>query len=82
MKIRGETEEHHARRRTKRRQRSRRYRTSQRLRRMIEPVIGWFKQTGGQRRTRFIGHPRIEADVRMTAAAWNLLRMTSLTRPA
>ncbi len=54
MKIRGESEEHHARRRMKRRQRGRAYRASQRVRRMIDPVIGWFKHVGGQLRTRFI----------------------------
>lgn len=78
--IRGESEEHDARRRMKRRQRGRAYRASQRVRRMIEPVIGWFKHVGGQLRTRFIGHQRIQDDARMTAAAWNLMRMTLLKR--
>lgn len=77
-KIAGDGAEHHARRRMRRRQRSRAYRTSQRLRRFIEPVIGWCKHVGGLARTRFIGHERIQDDAMMTAAAWNLMRMTRL----
>jgi hypothetical protein len=77
-KIKGDSAEHHARRRMRRRQRSKSYRVSQRLRRLIEPVIGWCKDVGGLRRTRFIGHERIQDDAMLTAAAWNLLRMTRL----
>lgn len=80
MKIKGETGAHRARRRMRRRQRSRAYRTSQRLRRFVEPVIGWCKRVGGLARTRFIGHERIQDDAMMTAAAWNLMRMTRLCR--
>jgi len=29
---------------------------------MIEPVIGWCKETGGLSRTRFVGHERIQND--------------------
>jgi transposase len=79
MKIKGDSERHEARRRMKRRMRSRAYRASQRLRRMIEPVVGWFKNPGGLHRTRFIGHPRIQNDARITGAAWNLMRMVSLS---
>lgn len=77
--IKGQTERHEARRRMRRRHRSRSYRVSQRLRRLIEPVIGWCKDVGGLRRTRFLGHNRIQDDAMMVASAWNLLRMVSLT---
>jgi len=77
-KIRGDSAEHLARRRMRRRRRGGAYRTSQRLRRFVEPVIGWCKHVGGLARTRFIGHERIQDDAMMTAAAWNLMRMTRL----
>jgi len=77
-KIKGESAEHRARRRMRRRKRTNTYRMSQRLRRFIEPVIGWCKHVGGLARTRFIGHERIQDDAMMTAAAWNLMRMTRL----
>jgi len=78
-KIKGDTEHHRARRRAKRRMRSKAYRVSQKLRRFIEPVIGWFKDIGGVRRTRFIGQERIQDDAMLVASAWNLLRMTHLS---
>lgn len=77
-KISGDSGAHRARRTMRRRQRSRAYKVSQRLRRFIEPVIGWCKHVGGLARTRFLGHERIQDDAMMTAAAWNLLRMTRL----
>jgi hypothetical protein len=52
---------------------------SQKLRRLIEPVIGWCKHTGGLGRTRFIGHERIQNDGLIVAAAWNLTRMVTLS---
>lgn len=78
-KIKGDTEHHRARRRAKRRMRSKAYRLSQKLRRFIEPVIGWFKEIGGVRRTRFIGQERIQDDAMLVATAWNLLRMAHLS---
>jgi len=78
-KIAGDSEEHRARRRMKRRTRSRGYRVSQKLRKFIEPVIGWCKHVGGLARTRFIGHERIQDDAMLVASAWNLLRMTNLS---
>jgi len=80
-KIKGDTDAHAARRRMRSRQRTKAYRVSQRLRKFIEPVIGWCKHVGGLARTRFIGHERIQDDALMTGAAWNLLRMTNLLRP-
>lgn len=77
-KIRGESERHRARKRMRQRMRTKGYRLSQKLRRMVEPVIGWCKDTGGMRRTRFIGHERIQDDGLIVAAAWNLMRMVTL----
>lgn len=67
-----------ARRRARRYARTKGYRISQRVRKRVEQVFGWCKTVGGLSRTRFIGHPRIEMDARITAAAYNLLRMTRL----
>ena len=75
----GDTERHAARRRMRRRHRSKSYRASQRIRRLVEPVIGWCKDTGHLARTRFLGRPRIQDDARLVGAAWNLLRMTRLS---
>ena len=75
----GDTELHTARKRMRARQRTQSYRASQRIRRMIEPVIGWLKDTGHLSRTRFLGRPRIQDDALLVAAAWNLLRMTRLS---
>ena len=75
----GDTEHHTARKRMRARQRTQSYRASQRIRRMIEPVIGWLKDTGHLSRTRFLGRPRIQDDALLVAAAWNLLRMTRLS---
>jgi transposase len=77
-KIVGDSEQHEARRRMRRRQRTKGYRVSQRLRRLVEPVIGWCKDTGKLARTRFLGRPRIQDDARLVGAAWNLLRMSRL----
>ncbi len=78
-RILGESEQHEARRRMRRRHRTKSYRVSQRLRRMVEPIIGWCKDTGKLARTRFLGRPRIQDDARLVGAAWNLLRMTRLS---
>ena len=64
--------------RARRRARTKCYKLSQRVRKRVEQVIGWCKTVGGQARTRYIGHPRIEMDAQMTGAAHNLLRMTRL----
>lgn len=80
-KIRGQSAAHGARRRMKRRQRTKAYKVSQRLRRFVEPVIGWCKHVGGLARTRFIGHERIQDEAMIVAAAWNLMRMRTLGGP-
>jgi transposase len=78
MRIAGESEGHRARKRMRRRMKTKAYRESQKLRKFIEPVIGWCKHVGGRSRPRFIGHERIQDDALLTASAWNLLRMTRL----
>lgn len=78
-RIVGDTERHEARRRMRRRQQTKSYRVSQRLRRLVEPVIGWCKDTGKLARTRFLGRRRIQDDARLVGAAWNLMRMTRLS---
>jgi len=77
-KIKGDTEAHRARRRAKARTKSAAYRISQKMRKFIEPVIGWMKHVGGLNRTRFLGHQRIQDDAMLVAAGWNLMRMTRL----
>ena len=77
--IKGDRDRHQARRRMRRRHRTKAYRISQRVRRLIEPMIGWCKDIGGLRRTRFLGRRRIQDDALLVATAWNLLRMTRLT---
>lgn len=79
MKIKGDTEGHRARKRATRRMKSCAYKVSQKMRKFIEPVIGWMKHIGGLSRTRFIGHERIQNDAMLVAAGWNLLRMTRLS---
>ena len=78
MKIKGESASHRARKRMRRRTKTKSYRESQKLRKLIEPVIGWCKYVGGLSRTRFIGHERIQDDAMLVASAWNLMRMMKL----
>ena len=76
--IKGDTPEAHARRRARRRMKGVGYRLSQRVRKRAEQIFGWGKTVAGLARTRFIGHVRIENSALITAAAYNLLRMTKL----
>jgi transposase len=55
------------------------YTTSQRIRKRIEEIFGWFKTTGNFRRTRFKGVSRTLLAAQMTGAAYNLLRIARLT---
>lgn len=55
------------------------YTTSQRIRKRIEEIFGWFKTTGNLRRTRFKGVARTLLAAQMTGAAYNLLRIARLT---
>lgn len=67
-----------ARRRAKRRQSTKGYHLSQRIRKRIEEIIGWLKTVGTLARTRFIGRWQINQEGLITAAAYNLLRRVRL----
>lgn len=69
-----------ARRRARRRQRTKRYRTAQQIRKRVEEAIGWKKEIGGMRRVRHTGRWKIEQCALATAAAYNLLRISRLNR--
>lgn len=68
-----------ARTRAKRRMTTKGYALSQRIRKRIEELIGWFKQMGGLARTWLVGRWKILQQVEATAAAYNLLRMSRLS---
>ena len=54
------------------------YAVSQRIRKRVEEIFGWFKTVGGLRKTRFRGVERTQEYVFMLGAAYNLLRMSQL----
>lgn len=54
------------------------YRTSQRIRKRVEEIIGWIKTVGGLRRSRYRGLERTQAWGYFVAATYNLLRMARL----
>ena len=54
------------------------YATSQRKRKLIEEGFGWMKTIGGLRRTRYRGQHRTHLSAYLSAAAYNLLRMSRL----
>ncbi len=54
------------------------YRTSLRIRKRVEEIIGWMKTVGGLRRTRYRGKERTQAWGYFVAGAYNLLRMARL----
>jgi transposase len=56
---------------------------STRIRKRIEESFGWIKTIGGGRKLRYIGRERNRAWFKITAAVYNLIRITALdTRPA
>ena len=54
------------------------YVVSQRKRKLVEEVFGWFKTVGNFRRTRFKGRALTQFAAFIVAAAYNLVRMTRL----
>jgi transposase len=58
------------------------YAVSQRKRKRIEEPFGWFKTTGGLRKTRHRGRARVEWFFIFTAAAYNLIRIPKLLAAA
>ena len=55
-----------------------RYRTSQRVRKRVEEIFGWFKTVANFRRTRYRGHALTELSAQLIGAAYNLLRIAKL----
>ncbi len=56
------------------------YAVSQRLRKRIEEIFGWMKTIGGLRKLRHRGTARVEWHFLFVAAAYNLVRLRTLTR--
>ena len=54
------------------------YAVSQRARKRIEEIFGWFKTVGGMRKLRYIGVRRNRFWLEMTSSAYNLVRMGNL----
>jgi hypothetical protein len=54
------------------------YELSQRFRKRIEEIFGWFKTVGGMRKLRYVGVPRNRFWIEMTSSAYNLVRMGNL----
>lgn len=54
------------------------YETSQRIRKRVEEIFGWWKTVGSFRKTRYRGTQRTGLWAYITAAAYNLTRMAKL----
>lgn len=54
------------------------YQTSQKLRKRVEEIFGWAKETGGLRRTRKRGTARVGLSSLLILCAYNLVRMGKL----
>jgi len=54
------------------------YPVSQRKRKLVEEIFGWFKTVGNFRRTRFKGRALTQLAAFFVAAAYNLIRMARL----
>ena len=54
------------------------YATSQRIRKRIEEVFGWIKQSAGLRQTRHRGLKRVSAVFSLAVTAYNLVRLPKL----
>ena len=51
---------------------------SQRIRKRIEEPFGWIKTIAGGRKLRYIGRDRNRAWFKITAAVYNLIRITAI----
>jgi transposase len=58
------------------------YVTSQKRRKWVERFFGWLKTTANLRKTRHKGHPKLNWNFTLAAAAYNLLRIATLTQTA
>ena len=56
------------------------YLTSQRIRKRIEEIFGWMKTVGGFRKLRYKGRRRVEWIFLLGTAAFNLVRMATISR--
>jgi len=65
-----------------RRMRTKGYQISQRIRKRVEEIFGWFKTVGGLARARLVGRWKIAQEMLMTGAAYNLLRLARLEAAA
>jgi transposase len=54
------------------------YEVSQRKRKRIEETFGWDKVIGGLRRLRHVGLPKADFHLKLSSAAYNLVRMVKL----
>ena len=54
------------------------YGQSLRRRKLVEEVFGWLKTVGGGRKLRYLGRERNRAWLELTAAAYNLVRLSRL----
>jgi hypothetical protein len=54
------------------------YEASQRIRKRIEEIFGWGKETGGMRRTLLRGVERVGWSFTLRVAAYNLIRLPKL----
>jgi transposase len=70
-----------ARLRMQERQQSSGYAISQRVRKKVEECFGWLKTIAGAGRSRWIGRSKLTQYFELSAAAYNLIRMTKL-KPA
>jgi len=60
------------------RMRTKGYQISQRIRKRVEEIFGWFKTVGGMARARLVGRWKVAQEMLMTGAAYNLLRLARL----
>jgi hypothetical protein len=58
------------------------YAVSQRLRKRVEEIFGWWKTVAGGRKLRYLGQRRNHQWAEMTSAAFNLVRLANLTARA
>lgn len=54
------------------------YEISQRIRKRIEEIFGWMKQSAGLAKTKLRGRPKVEAVFTFTIIAYNLIRIPKL----
>jgi len=71
-----------ARDRAHQRMRTKGYQISQRIRKRVEEIFGWFKTIGGLARARLVGRWKVAQEMLMTGAAYNLLRLARLEAAA